>query len=56
MAHQGALTTLIAVNNIDGSATPIRPLAQVQALALVAQQRLVQGADYLGLAAAGPGR
>jgi hypothetical protein len=56
VAHQGYQTTLIVVNNIDGSATPIRPLAQVQALALIAQQRLVQRADYLGLPSASTGR
>lgn len=41
MAHHGALTSLIGVFE-SGTATPNHPLAQIQALALVAQQRLVQ--------------
>ncbi len=41
VAHQGALTSLIGVYE-SGTATPNHPLAQIQALALVAQQRLVR--------------
>ena len=40
VAHQGALTTLITVNT-EGSG-PRLPLEQVQVLASIAQQRLVQ--------------
>jgi len=40
VAHQGALTSLLSVS--DPSVTAGFPLAQIQALALIAQQRLVQ--------------
>ena len=52
VAHQGSLTSLIGVFD-SGTATPRHPLAQIQALALVAQQRLVQEVEGAGPPATG---
>jgi len=45
VAHQGALTSLITLNT-SGSPAPHPPLVDIQALAAIAQQRLVLGADH----------
>lgn len=45
VAHQGALTSLITVNT-SGSPVPHPPLADIQTLAAIAQQRLVQEAEH----------
>ena len=45
VAHQGALTSLITVNT-SGLPTPHPPLVDIQALAAIAQQRLVQEVEH----------
>lgn len=44
VAHEGALTSLITLNT-SGSPAPHPPLVDIQALAAIAQQRLVQEAE-----------
>ncbi len=45
VAHQGPLTSLITVNT-SGSPAPSPPLVDIQALAAIAQQRLVQEVEH----------
>lgn len=45
VAHHGALTSLITVNT-SGSPNPYPPLVDIQALAAIAQQRLVQEVEH----------
>ena len=45
VAHEGALTSLIAVTE-SGPTSPHHTLTQIRALALVAQQRLVQEVEF----------